>query len=377
MDDYIDPSEILGDILSDWRDYWHGESPYERTLSLLRHMVALPYPDECLPLVVSYLWANPKFSSVLPVLFCYGQPGSAKSNLAIIASKLRESDPLNADNCTAVSLRNTCNSQKFLDAEAAFEADGALLILDNVQTATFRENRNLLSLFLGGYKRGQDKVQIGGKDGANIEFYTFSSRIISSVEPLHLEYDLRELASRCWVVPHQQLDKIPDETLSRQGFSIEDSIKPEDVNWQNFSSEYLKFWGSKANCKLFAACKKSLRNTEKFAPRAWEMSRDVLATGMAIGAFEDAKKAKLALARYQMLMDSFEAQSTPLEEILKDDFLSKVNGVAELDNALLVHFIDGQTNKKNFLERPKPKAIEDAMKRLGWHKRKGQWIKAN
>ena len=256
MSEYIDPAEILADILSDWREYWIGESVYQRTAHLLSHMVALPHPEVQIPLIISYLWTNPKFSSVLPILFCFGQPGSAKSNLAIIASKLRESDPLNADNCTAVSLRNTCNSQKFLDEDKQYEADGALLILDNVGSDTFQMNKNLLALFLGGYKRGQDKVQIGGKDGANIEFYTFSSRIISSVEPLHLEWSLRELASRCWVMPHQCLERLSQDTLDRQGFEAEGAIKPEDVNWLGFSSEYLSLWGNKANCKLFASYKK-------------------------------------------------------------------------------------------------------------------------
>ncbi|MGD1942520.1 MAG: hypothetical protein ACFB0G_14515 [Leptolyngbyaceae cyanobacterium] len=165
--------------------------------------------------------------------------------------------------------------------------------------------------------------------------------------------------------------------LDAQKFSIEDSIKPEDVNWEGFSSEYLKFWGSKANCKLFATCKKSLRNTENFAPRMWEMSRDVLATGLAIGAFESPKDAKLALARYDMLLASFECQASPLEEILREDLLSKFGEIAEFDNALLVHFINGQDSKKNFLEKPKPREIEKAMKRLGWNKRKGKWLKVN
>lgn len=372
MDNYIDPSEILAEIQVNWRDYWQGDSPYERTKNLLSYLVAFPHPEIQIPLVASYLWTNPKFSSVLPVLFCYGQPGSAKSNLAIIASKLRLSDPLNADNCTPVSLRNTCNAQKFLDEEKQYEADGALLILDNVGGDTFQQKKDLLALFLGGYKRGQDKVQIGGKDGTNIDFYTFSSRIISSVEPIHLQWALRELASRCWVMLHKPLELIPESVLKGQIFDIEQAIKPEDVNWKDFCQEYLNLWGNRVNCKMFATHKSSLRNTEKFSSRRWEMARDVLVTGLLIEAWETPKEAKRCLLDYYDLMDSYEYSSSPLEEVLGEDFIPKIAG-DEVDNSLLVSFIDLKTSQKVFLEKPRGKAIEDAMKRLGWKQRKDKW----
>lgn len=375
MKDYIDPALILGDINQHWTDFWIGESIYERTRNLLSHIIAFPYPEVQVPIVSSYLWTNQKFSSVLPILFCFGQPGSGKSNLAIVASKLHRSEPLNADNCTAVSLRNTCNAQKFLDEEKEYEADGALLILDNVQTATFKENRNLLSLFLGGYKRGQDKVQIGGMGGANIEFYTFSSRIISSVQPLHLEYELRELSSRCFLIPHSGLDLIPDEVLERQNFSVEEAVKPEDINWEGFEYEYLKVWGEISYCALFAQHKKSLRNTEKFPPRRWEMSRDVLATGLMVGAWSDPKKAKRCLSDYFELIDSMDTQRTPLEEILRDEFLARFVNSDGFENTLLVSFINLKNDQKAFLERPKAKEIEDSMLRLGWKRRKSKWEK--
>ena len=372
MDGYIDPSEILAEIQVDWRDYWKGNSPYERTKNLLSYLVAFPHPEIQLPLVASYLWTNPKFSSVLPILFCYGQPGSAKSNLAIIASKLRLSDPLNADNCTAVSLRNTCNAQKFLDEQGNYEADGALLILDNVGKDTFQQDKNLVALFLSGYKKGQDKVQIGSTDGGNIEFYTFSSRIISSVEPIHLEWSLRELSSRCWVIFHKPLEQIPITILEQQRFDAELAIKPEDVNWEGFCQEYLDLWGNKANCKLFASYKKSLKNTEKFPSRRWEMARDVLATGLLIGVWETPKEAKRCLLEYYDSIDSYEHSGSPLEEILREDFLPKVVGDS-FENSLLVQSINNKTQQGLFLERPKAKAIEDAMKRLGWKQRKGMW----
>ena len=373
MDNYIDPALILSEIRTDWEEFWIGDSTYQRTKNMLSKMVAFPYPDVQTPIVTSYLWTNPKFSSVLPILFCFGPPGSAKSNLAILASKLRESEPLNADNCTPVSLRNTCNQQKFLDEEKNYEADGALLILDNVQTATFKENRNLLALFLGGYKRGQDKVQIGALNGGNIEFYTFSSRIISSIQPLHLEWDLRELSSRCFLVPHSPLEKIQPETLKAQGFDIAEAIKPEDVNWKGFSKEYLKLWGEVANCMYFTQSKKSLRNTGGFSSRRWEMARDVLATGLLIEAWRGPKEAKECLSEYYAMIDSFDSEASPLEEILREDFLSHINGKGEFDNSMLMSFLNMKTSSNAFLERPKAKAVEDALNKLGWLKRKSKW----
>ena len=71
-------------------------------------------------------------------------------------------------------------------------------------------------------------------------------------------------------------------------------------------------------------------------------------------------------------MDSYEYSSSPLEEVLGEDFIPEIAG-DEVDNSLLVSFIDLKTSQKVFLEKPRGKAIEDAMKRLGWKQRKDKW----
>ena len=83
-------------------------------------------------------------------------------------------------------------------------------------------------------------------------------------------------------------------------------------------------------------------------------------------------EAKRCLLEYYDSIDSYEHSGSPLEEILREDFLPMVVDES-FENSLLVRCINNKTQEGLFLEKPKAKTIEAAMKRLGWKQRKGMW----
>jgi hypothetical protein len=97
---------------------------------------------------------------------------------------------------------------RWLDEECEFEKDGATLLFDNVYCSTFTQNPQLLALILSGYDKSSDKLMIASAMGENIIFRTFSSKIISSVEPLWLDAKLKELSRRLLIIRHQRTEEL-------------------------------------------------------------------------------------------------------------------------------------------------------------------------
>lgn len=200
-----------------WQELWDKSlTPYENTVNLLSRAVAVPYAQIQLPVAVTYIWTNQKWSRELPLMFCIGPEGSGKSTLATLAEKLHDVETQGV-NSTAAGIRNLLNEQRWPiedeDNQPNYniELDGAMLIFDNVYTKTFTQDSGLLGMLLCGHKRGKDAITIGGGYGESKKFYTFSPKVVSTVEPIYEAYELRELKRRMLVIFHQQWERMTDD----------------------------------------------------------------------------------------------------------------------------------------------------------------------
>lgn len=370
MDNYISPDDIFAEGFQSWQEFWNGDTPYQKTSSLLNHCIALPRKDLQWRIVISYLWTNPKFSKVLPLLFCWGREGTGKSTLGAIASALRDVPIINQSS-TMVSIRNLIQSMKFMDDEGEFERDGSCLILDNCYSSTFAKNVDMLSLFLI-YKRNSDTMQISGMErGTNQVFRCFSNRIISSVEPLHLSPELKELKRRTYVVKHARLEDLSNDDISE--FNSDSPIDVNTCNWEGFNDEYLKFWNDRIQVEFYAKILKSLRKSNKIHSHIWEVSRELIATGICIGAWESAKDAVNNITDYWEWIEESGNSDSLLRQIIAEEFLVTMQG-RPVSNKLLQSFLALKLDAGVLLEKPNARILEHEMSTLGYAlRRSGNW----
>lgn len=397
----MDISAILDGYNDSWRDYWdENSSQYENSVNLLSRAIALPNQDIQLPIAVCYAWTNAKWARVLPCHLAYGPEGSGKSTIAKFARGLRNAQSF-GDGSTFASIRNYLQSVKYGgDEDEQLELDGACLILDNVYQSTFEGADNKLrSLVLCGYKKADDRLTIANPGtGTNFEFRTFSTKLFSSVEPLHESSDLRELRRRLLFTFHKKWESMTDD--ERPSFEMEDRVDFDDLDWSGcFEEAYLGVYGLDAasgqmgafNVHEYGKFRKSLK-----ACRAWpqamtserrEISVDVMATGRLIGAWETTEEARRVFGEYWEWVDSKVAgEQSDLSQAMGEivslfEAASEATGkpaivpTATINSELSARYDSGQ-----FLERPKPKDIKDWLTKNGYKPSKNGsqsvWIKS-
>ncbi|MEO1351053.1 MAG: hypothetical protein AAFW84_19975 [Cyanobacteria bacterium J06635_15] len=375
MDNYIDPKELLGEIQQNWRDVYDSSvSRYEATYRLLGGCVALPEYQTQLPNLVVHLWTNVKWSQVLPILFCYGREGSGKSTALRVCSALHDSELFNGEVSTFASMRNHLMQKKYIDESMEFEADGACLLYDNCGVDTFAKDADKLNLMLGGYNKATDSCSIAIPGaGENMVFRTAATRIISSVEPIHAAYQLREFRRRMTYCFHETLDYLPQESIDFYEACGAHDI--DTINWSGFDDVYHNFWGNKANCMVYAQHLKRMRRPKAIESRQWEYTKYLIATGLAIGAWSDTTEAYRYYEGYFEYVKASTSSSEGTLEVYAREFLAKLEEPESFENSLLMQHLEQKVREKYFLEKPKAKEIESTFLARGYKLSKGVWHK--
>lgn len=384
--DYIDVEKFYEATGESWRDYWDESStPYTNSLDILRRAVALPMADIQLPMAIAYAWTNAKWSRVLGIHLAYGPEGSGKSTIAKFARGIRETIAW-GEGSTFASIRNYLNEVKYLDDECEMEADGAALILDNVYSSTFQGADNKLrSLLLSGYKKADDRLIISsGMAGENIQFRTFSTKLISSVDPIHESYELRELKRRLVFTIHQKWEKMS--ASERPDFDMSERIDFDDISWKGFFKEqYLKVYGGaeslgqqgKQNIAIYAKARQSAKRSKAypahFTSERKEICLDILATGVVIGAWETVREGIEKLALYWEFIDSRMAQGADiLKQHLKpilavfEAAAASNGGVASVPMSTITQSLNAKHASGEFMDKPRGKDVITAMNQLGF-----------
>ena len=361
--DYIDNSLFFRQVSQDWKEYCKGETISEKLLSILQACICLPDPQIQLPLVASFALANPKFSRCLPALFLYGKPGSGKSSLGKVIAQWR-GGKIHSETTTYAGLRNYLHFCKFHNTEdeneEPREKDGALLFLDNVYASTFEGDKGVL--FLAGYKRSDDTVEIATPGtGQNMQFHTFSSRVFSSIEPLHTDYDLRELSRRTVLIHCQQLHEFDN------GFDLDNSIDPDNIDWEGFNSLYWQWWNEPSNIIKLQSCYKNngkqLRKPKWLDAGRWEQIKDLVAVGIATGVWTDWPTALQYFRDYFDWLGEKLSVKSQLEMLLE----AKIPvGVYSVENVIINKWLKQWLEDGFFLERPRGKEVQAAMLKLGF-----------
>ncbi len=364
MSDYFDVQALFNQNLPSWKTLVSDTSnPYQTVLELLRLFLYLPEADTQSPILALYLLANTKWSRCLPVLFDYGSEGTGKSTAAILAKNLHGCEILSATS-TYASTRNAIKTARYLNPEdEEEEADGAVLLWDNVDLSTF-DDKDILNVLLNGYKRGTDLITISSVvSGVNIQFRCFCSKMMSSVWPIHQRVELKELRRRMLVVFHE-----------RSSVELDDMA---EYSWDGLYEEfYYPIWQDSIKARTYH---KHWLNIKKlaFSNPAWssprkEICRDLIALGCVMGAYDHPSEGIALFTKYWEYHDlrcgNGGAELVQfIEEHLKDR-----NKVLHSEIAIQIEL---WTGNKQLIGKPRAQDILAAMTELGFKKELDIWVK--
>ncbi|SKB12040.1 conserved hypothetical protein [Planktothrix sp. PCC 11201] len=220
---------------------------YSRIDSLLSQIVILPSSDlQTIPLI-SFLLTPSAMSNNLPIGVLYGASGSGKSETAKFIATLHNT-PMQTAASTFASIRNLISNSRYYDSDKEFEKN-FLLVWDDINEKVFTDSEQMFSMFKSGINR-KSVITIADKMGINMEFYPFSPKLVSTVNPFWDNPKLTELKRR--LIPFL-FSKIQDYS------SVEvNLLSVEDINFNGLNSEFEQFWHIQENRTSFNQKKRGL-----------------------------------------------------------------------------------------------------------------------
>lgn len=401
-DEYLDPRDFFKGLSDSWHELWDDSlSLYENTVNLINSCAFIPKKAKITPIVATYLLASQKWCKTLGILYCHGDEGSGKSTVSILANRLHGFSTTFSPDDTFSSLRNALDAQRWVDGDTKrFEKDGALLAWDNIKLSTFTRDPRVYQLLLYGYSRESERVLIATPDGDNREFFVFSSKVISTVDPIHSHPDFTELKRRLIPVHHKKWERFsPEEKKEFEGLDIKTSrVNPEQIDWDGISDNYYQFWTNRENVQNFVfyrtAITKRRGNKIQIPPtinsHQWTISVDLIATAMALGAFPSVQEAVDFFGEYwATVANVFLSDSTALEmhlkQFIEDEAMHLIESNQRLVDAGLTPYpivLDPEKLKRklDLLQAqgkldlyPSQKDIGKIMYALGWRLNKEGW----
>jgi hypothetical protein len=399
----LNPDDYYSQELDNWADLWDSDkSLFENTKNIIQQIVFLPKKELLSTLVATYILIPSKWAKVVPIMFCHGEPGSGKSTISMLANYFHGYEYTFSPTDTFASLRNALDSMRWLSPDDKnIEKEGAMLCWDNIHSMTLERDLKIYQMLLCGYNRQTDRIQIAGKDGVNIPYYVFCPKIISSVEPLHINPNLQELQRRLLIIPHKKIDKFDGEELAEYGDLDFETHKLEidSIFWKGIEENYLTFWNNPENCKLYAKYRgllskkssKRIKLPESFTQARWTISIDLITTGIVIGAWNDINQAITCLGEYWSYIDAkilnqVSATLEHLKEFIEEEvgMLLALNEKLKQNRQQPQEIILNATKLKSKLSQlqnegklditPKQRDVNMLMDLLGWTLKKKGWI---
>jgi hypothetical protein len=403
---YVDPRDVYGDELDSWTELWDFNATlYQNVYNIATQAVILPRHEQQMPLAVTYLCVPTKWAKVIGLLFSYGQKGSGKTTFADLAVRLHPNAKLSQPGDTYASLRNALNERRWIDRDTQEqESEGAILAWDNLRSEVLERNVDVYNLLLCGYSRASEVTSIAGKDGRNIEFKTFCPKILSSVDPLHLNPDFSELLRRIYLIehkPYELFNKIDKEGIP-EGFDIvSDRLELDSIDWAGLPTEFLKFWNNPENHKLYAQYRKMLTKrgkkpvtlTPSMTGARWTISVDLIVTGLVTGAWTNPQDAVTYMCSYWEWFDDYlKGGSSATKQLLQDFISEQAKGQLAMYEVMLEQGITNPPKpviQANILKTqldiwqregqlditPRTRDVGKLMGELGWRLTKRGWEK--
>lgn len=293
-------------------DYWDCDLSFiENIKDIFNRSVLLPESNLQLPIVLAYSCVPSALCNRLPILCLFGDRGTGKSTLTSLIAAIHGQKILSAAT-TFAAIRNYVASNRWWLPQEQREEKNFMLLFDNVNPTTF-SNEQLYTLFLNGYDRKTDLIQISKGAGENMLFRVFSPKVLSTVHQLFAYPNLSELHRRLMVIRFSKLDKMPDADNW-----LENRIDIENLDLSWLHREFNIFWNDEERCKDFVSHKRTLKKPKTISTENWAISHDIIATGLTVGLWENKHDAYFALSEYWDWINQFIDSKGALKLLLKD-----------------------------------------------------------
>lgn len=403
MEGYLDPKQFYASELESWELLWNNElSLFDNVENLISNSVFLPRKDICNKVVAIYAMMPSKWSKVAGILFSFGDQGSGKSTIANLINRLHGKQYTFSPTDTFASIRNALDKMRWTDVQTKeFEEEGCILCWDNISRETLLRDNKIYQLLLFGYNRNNDKISIASSDGTNREYFVYCPKILSSVEPIHLDSKFVELRRRLIVIPHKPFDKFSfqEKQLYKDVDINNDRIDIDAINWEGIQSKYFDFWSDKANCTLYVyfrneltkRTKKQFKLPKSITGEKWTITVDLIATAMVLQAFDTLQDGVDFFTQYWQYSDTqiygeFSATLEHLRLFIEEEIgtLRDINEKFVLDGKPVTPLIISPARLKSKITElqsrgelditPKTHVINDLMYQLGWKLSTKGWV---
>jgi hypothetical protein len=347
----IDFSQFRNDSGESWTELYDEEMSLADNLkAMIGQSVILPSARIQTPIAVAYMMIPSAMANCVPNLFCVGQKGTGKSSIGYIAAGLHYGQIQGyvlGSSSTFASTRNFIRDIRFHDGDKSWERN-CCLIWDDLKADTLRDEK-FYAMIRSGYNRASDLVVIaGGEPGENIEFYTFSPKILSSIEPFYAQHKFSELARRVLVIRFKKFeDFTPEERREAEldsTFDIKDRFVPEVANWSGFETKLFKFWNDTTNLRHYQeikkACtkrgKKSFTIPDSIEGENWTISIDLICAGVVAGVWNSLAEAVEHMGEYwTWFRENIQSSYGATQKVLKA-FIEEQTKQIELANPHLI-----------------------------------------
>jgi hypothetical protein len=365
-------------------EYRQDLSLPENIRLLLDNSVVLPQHNLQAPIFVTYSLLPSAVCKIVPILYCFGEKGSGKTQLLIIASALHKAE-INNPGKTFAALRNEFNKTRWWDPETLQSEKNTCFIYDNVNAKTFQDEK-LYNLFLVGYSRKTDAMGISDSNGGILYFRVFSPKIISSVHAHFADPGLSELSRRVLPLHTKQWERmLPEEKVDISLEDIRDKIDLESTNLSFLRTQFLEFWNHDrliefaTNRAKFSPGKCKGQIPDNLDSHKITLLRDFLATGLTCGIWNSRKEAFEHISKFYDYSNRIISTNSTLVKVLEIFLKQKeyeFNRERELgiedENTIDPEAINRRVRdaaSKGWLDDyVKPNSITQAMDSLGWKK---------
>lgn len=400
--EYIDYTSLLNNqdasYVKTWKDVYNPEiSLPENFLNILKQSVYLPFNHY--KLIAAYAFIPSALARVVPYLFLYGISGSGKSTIGKLITHLY-GIKITSSSDTFAAIRNALDERKTkqIIVYSKHENDvipmaktvpvNTCMVWDDIDANTFLSNEQIYRLFKFGYDVTCDTIQISSiNTGENMTFRCFCPKTFSSIHPIHLNENLKELRRRLIVVPTKKIEDISDERLAELGVNRDNwhsnILDIDSISWNGFSGLFHNFWSLELaqlyleNRRLLSTYLKGYTSAER------AISIDLLNTGITSGIWSDEDEAIADVKAYwNWLRGEVKMGDSPLAQLLTDLVKTEEKnacfngGIPSISNQLIRMSCDTWYTSGQLLERPSTKSIKMVMAELGYRLViGGQWRK--
>lgn len=282
--------------------------------------------------------------SILPLCINYGKSGTGKSTFGKLVHGIWGLDErfLLAGKTTPTAIRNMLMSQKYGSDWMEFEDDlptekNAVLIWDDIDPKILQDTL-IQSILKSGYSRKTANLGIAQQGGVNQYYNFFSSKFTSTIHPIWVLDELKELKRRSLVFSYK-----PYETLGTEDKSdnphIDDLIDIDYVDFEDYNGSS-KLYLDLAEIEETKTLARSLRQKLRYAqfPRWYgKLCFDVITVGTTLGVFSSLSDAISCFELFWRLQDEVLKEKTEfqifIERLIEDEIntQSQLVQVKELD----------------------------------------------